>query len=353
MRKLLSRTNLSATLLFFCLSFALFFFICTSTEYNYNQKIDRGFLSVQAKYFSTTEATESSASVATEQEKLLGLVKTGNSKDSYFLCVQAALVRAAYFQGNIEVPPVTSGRFFSHEESLSDKPLAVVGSNHISEIWVDSQTNLQMITVLGNNYQVIGVVGFQVETTLDDLIYVNLGSLSLEQVCDARMYIDASANQINEICQKITDNASQNLGITMSEIDMPKAATDVVSGGVIMSDILAPTVLIFLFLTYLCTLVLLLRSERQKISTLLLLGFSPGISTLQVIRPQLVFGTAGVLLSVITGWVLAYFGVFHLPVQTEITYAFLCGGIGLILLLGWLFPLYYSVSHFSLPESMR
>ncbi len=354
MRRLLSSQNFSATLLFFCMPFALFFFVCTSSEYNYNQKIDRGFLSVQAKFYtlSDTEGMTSNPDLD-EQEAVLDLVSTGNSKDAYFLCVQDTIVRAAYFQGDIEVPPVTSGRFFSHEESLSDKPLAVVGGNHISEIWVDAKTKLQMITVLGNNYQVIGVVGFQGETTLDDLIYVNIGSLSLEQICNARMYIDAGANQIDEICGNISSNAAQKLGVTMSEIDMPKAATDVISGGVIMSDILGPTVLIFLFLTYLCMFVLLLRSERQRIATLLLIGFSPAKSAFHVIRPQLIFGTAGVLLSAITGCVLTFFGVFRLPVQTEITYAFLCGGIGLIMLLGWLFPLFYSASHFSLPESMR
>jgi len=372
----ISANILACFLLFFCIPFIAVFYSSTTAEYDLNQKIDRGFISRDAVFFSIREiasgvsdtlsstseaiAVETSLSEKTAAivehdaaENVIDEVLQSCSGKNIFLASQNKTTRAVYYDGDANLPPILSGRFLSSEECLSDHKYAVIGKNLASETWQDATTNQTFIILLNQQYEVIGVAGLNTVSTIDDLSYVNIGSITSEAQLSGRFYMDGKDKEIQDIFSRISNLVNSEDIYQISKIEMPTTATDVVAGGVFMSDILKVVIYLFLAGAYFCILTFFLLSNMQKISVFLLNGYPYRFVISKTFWPMMLAGLSGIFTAFLSFLFLWKIHFFALPGSYYIDCIFKYGLIGFWLLTLWLIPIYFLVHRFKLAESLR
>ena len=339
---LLSKSNLFMVfMLCFCIPFSLMFYQCLTDETNYNLKIDRGFVSSKAIYFSlieraadegVTAAGESLSEKSVLQEAIRVL-----DNDPYLFVSQRKYIRAICFQKDMEIPPIREGRFFSSEECWVDNKLAVIGRTNLDRTWMREDTGKRMISLDYGDYEVIGVMGIGDVSTIDDLIFINIGSLETTDWQTGVFYLDTTNIRAKPLFQRFSDEISSVSTLSVREIDMPPTASDVVSGGVFFSEVLKYTIYVFLLITFLCLLVFFILSSRGRLTICLLNGQSYRQSILRVSVPMLFAGLAGIVIAIISAVLMVRFSFFKLPHSMVIRSITVSSVIGVLTLM--LFPL--------------
>ena len=80
--------------------------------------------------------------------------------------------RGVYYKGKISVPPLLSGRFFTPEESWGKEKKALVGTRFEKDIY--KKNGKQYIEILGEQFEVIGILGSIQPTRLDSMKWIPL-----------------------------------------------------------------------------------------------------------------------------------------------------------------------------------
>lgn len=358
-RKILfSKTNLFMVfLLCFCIPFSLMFYRCLIEESNYNLRIDRGFVSSSAVYFSfeSTQPTEggvSSGNVFFPDRSLRDAIRVLDD-EPYLFASQRKYVRAVCFQKDMDLPPIQEGRFFSSEECWSANKLAVIGRTAMKQTWIREDTGERMISLDSGDYKVVGVAGTGEVSTIDDLIFINIGSLEPEDILTGVFYLDTMKNSSDNLLRRFSSGLSAVSTLSVREIDMPPTASDVVSGGVFFSAILKYSIYGFLLVTFLCLLVFFLVSNRGRMATCMLNGHSYFQSVLRVSVPVMITGLAGLVLAIIFSVIMARFSFFKLPENLVYGSVAVSSLIGLLALI--MFPVgqYAVIRRIDLAEKLR
>lgn len=372
----ISANILACFLLFFCIPFIAAFYSSTTAEYDLNQKIDRGFISREAVFFSvgkinsdvpdTVSSTSEEIAVETSlsektavtiekdaAENAMDEVLRSCSGENIFLASQNKTTRAVYYDGDAELPPILSGRFLTSEECQSDQKFAVIGKNLVSETWQDATTNQTFIMLLNQQYEVIGVAGLNTVSTIDDLSFVNIGSITSEAQLSGRFYMDGKDKEIQDIFSRISNLVNSEDIYQILKIEMPMTATDVVAGGIFMADILKIVIYLFLAGAYFCILTFFLLSNMQKISVFLLNGYPYRFVISKTFLPMMMAGLSGIFASFLSFFFLWRIHFFALPVSYYIACILKYGLIGFLLLILWIIPVYFLVHRFKLAESLR
>ena len=206
--------------LFFAILVVGFVFACTDAEYNYNQQIARGFITKDAVFFDLDDLSYRTASITFSDEednypvrldpidesfvlknKTLNDGRTAvetllmSGSGNYLASLHSGLLRGVTYKGKIMPPPLISGRFFAEEECLSDYPFAVIGRKYRDSLF--SRNGKQYIDYMNREYEVIGIAGLSGESPIDEVIFVNLGSLTSEEQLNGMFYIDCSNNYVS------------------------------------------------------------------------------------------------------------------------------------------------------------
>lgn len=353
MRKSISANQIASVLLFLCIPFSLFFQTCTLREYDLNQKIDRGFIDKDAVFFAfNNQAGFDGVSNAVEEQTSIEKIFLSLQAVDFLAARQNGTQRAVYYQGAAETPPLLEGRFFTSEECLSEEPLAVIGKSYQGMVRTEPESGKTLIDLEGRTYEVIGIAGIDKTTTLDDLIYVNLGSLSFEEQLKGRYYIDTINEESEKVFKEFAGQASEQ-GLDPVRIDVPVAATDVIAGGVFMADIIKTAIFLFLFITYICILTLFLLTSDQKISVYVLVGMTRGQAMRRVFKPVFLSGILGILAALFGFYIIFDFHFFSLPNGSIILAAIQSITLAVILLIAWSIPLLVKIHRYNLPESLR
>ena len=131
-----------------------------------------------------------------------------------------------YFNKDYANLPMESGRFFQPADFKSGKALAVVGKRKKGQIY--QKNNIQYIEVNGREYEVLGVIGYEEKTVIDEDVYVSLLS---EPDHKSGMYLldyryDSDGEKLTKQCIKILEQEKIHAEqATMSE----KFSTSVIS----------------------------------------------------------------------------------------------------------------------------
>ena len=107
------------------------------------------------------------------------------------------------------------GRFFTSDECLSREHLAVIGKAFQDLTF--EMDNKTFIEYCGKKYEVLGVVGIADESSLDHLLFVNLGSMTPEEQIHGRLYVDGNTSMEN-IISEIDKNAIVLFGDSRIEL---------------------------------------------------------------------------------------------------------------------------------------
>lgn len=108
-------------------------------------------------------------------QQLISSMDMTNSK--YAICLDETLtsgttIRYIFFNRQYANLPMEQGRFFNRSDFEPDKNAAVVGKNKKGEIY--ERNGQKYIMVQGIECDVLGVIGYENQTLLDDYIFVNL-----------------------------------------------------------------------------------------------------------------------------------------------------------------------------------
>lgn len=109
------------------------------------------------------------------KENLINILN--GMKVNYALCLDRpdesnGTIRAFYFNKKYANLPMESGRFFKASDFTKDNYVAVVGKGRKNEIYINDRQ--KYITVNEKEYLVLGIIGYQDSTVIDDYIFVNM-----------------------------------------------------------------------------------------------------------------------------------------------------------------------------------
>ncbi|MBO4392634.1 MAG: ABC transporter permease, partial [Clostridia bacterium] len=98
-------------------------------------------------------------------------------------------VRAVYFKGNVTVPNIIKGRFFTSEELENGEKVAVLGN--LCSRNVTEKDGIEYYTFGGVDYKVVGYMGREDEVTdLDNMVWLNMGAYFENAGAFGKFYID-------------------------------------------------------------------------------------------------------------------------------------------------------------------
>lgn len=355
---------LSSFILFFAFVFIAFYFVSSDKEYNLNQQVDRGYISRNAIFFAIDNPSYRTAvhyqftpeeynnlheppdlsPIPAEDPDYVMLNPVGadgytriesllsSGTDDYFAAIHTGTGRGVYYKGNVMLPPISEGRFFTPEECLSREPLAVIGNSFLESVYTDTGT--QYIDYQGQTYRVIGFAGLNHPSTLDHLIFVNLGSISPEDQLLGRYYID-SDRQTRTVFENMNEASVSLFDNPLVRLQVPETLTDMVSGGVYMKDYLKVFVALLFAFMYLSILTQSILQQNRMVAVMKIVGVSFRKIYIKAYLPLFISGLTGVLLGSSIATVLVVRRYFSLPdhtaFQTLITFSIL----GVILLILW------------------
>ena len=101
----------------------------------------------------------------------------GNSAIYSDVTDENGTVRYMFFNRNYINLPMKEGRFFKASDFTKDNAVCVVGKGRSDEIY--EKDGDKFFALDGREYRVIGVLGYESDTVLDDYIFVNMLSAEL------------------------------------------------------------------------------------------------------------------------------------------------------------------------------
>ncbi|NLT12181.1 MAG: ABC transporter permease [Clostridiaceae bacterium] len=358
-------SRFSAFILFFFMSFLPFFFLGIDAEYNLNQQIDRGYISRNAVFFAPDLGQDTLAQIVNceTEEEAQAIIEASEAQDElesqtivvpdnqyrengltnietilssggsdYFAAVHKGKGRFVYFSGNVMLPPILEGRFFTSKECLSREPMAVIGKDLLNQSFIEDGKRFIYLDDLA--CEVVGIAGIAHDSTIDALYFINLGAVSPDQQI-GRYYVDGDSD-VNVVFEKMQQVSSDLLQISMRKLDLPMTYTDAVTGNVYMKTYLKAVVASLLVFIYLSILSQALSAERRKIGILKVVGISTKNVNRRVHWPLLAWGASGIALTLLTGAILVGIDYFALPLSEVIRILITCSLSSSALLVVWL-----------------
>lgn len=353
--------------LYFSILVVGFVFSCTDAEYNYNQQIARGFISKEAIFFDLDNLSYRQSVFKTynipvgEQLPDSGTITVGpkaardesfvllnrkvdsgftavetlltSGNNEYLASLHSGVMRGVVYKGNIILPPLVSGRFFSEAECLSDVPLAVIGRKYDEQ--TTKRDSKRYMRYLDKEYEVIGVVGLSAESAMDDMVFVNLGSLTPEEQLNGTYYIDCGSDN-EAIYNELLAKSEGLFGCGLKRRDIPKAFIDVVSGGMYMKSYMKVLLILLGMITFISVIIQSTRERLVQISVMKIQGIRLQTIFIKSINKSLKAYLVGTVSGTACNVGLILFGVFSLPAQWIAGYFVTAFVAGLFMLILWM-----------------
>ena len=114
----------------------------------------------------------------------------------------APCIRAVYYKGDVEIPEITKGRWFTEEEMNNDCDYVVAGKNVIEDFAEEKDGEL-FFTYNNKDYKIIGIMGREGhDTTVDNWVFFTLPTiLKLNDSAEGTYIVDGSDS--NEILKAL------------------------------------------------------------------------------------------------------------------------------------------------------
>ncbi len=174
--------------------------------------------------------------------------------------------KTIYFTGPYVNFPMKSGRFFRAGDLKKGNAIAVIGKNLESQKYI--RDGKDYIHVDGGEYEVIGVIGYEEETIIDNYVYINM--LAKEEILATTIY----TMDIWDESSAIADDYLELLGKMNSEVE--KLSETQTYGMTIFPKILYGRWFIWLFLCDLLCIAVVsgqwIRLQKQEMCVRRLVG---------------------------------------------------------------------------------
>ena len=266
------------------------------------EESSRGFYSEEAVSLYCTEEN---------WDGILDILEEGNWKNGILYRRDLEVrsdTRGVFYERKNRGFPLLSGRFFTEGESLGKERIALIGRNLRQDLYGKDGRNY--IEILGEPFEVIGVLGSAQPTRLDRMQLIPMGAAAELSEAAGTYVVDGTSR---ESIQKNVDLMKEVMSEPWSGIEIPQEE----SGGGIsagwFTKVYVDTIeniYLAIVLAFILNMVLACsywaRSRVQKIHVKKMLGFSGGRILLGVLGEYLKISgvsllAAGVLLGVLTG----------------------------------------------------
>lgn len=340
--------NLTIAYIYFFSIVVGFVFICSDREYNLNQQMARGYITSDSVFFDfedpsikqlgdygTDNTEEYNPDFILENpvcdEGITSVEKMLSSSNSdYFAALHKDILRAIYYNGDVTLPPLISGRFFTEDECLSKTCLAVIGRN--KEDKIHSENGKKIYDYNGRQYEVIGIAGVAGESALDDIMFVNIGSLSSEEQLDGMYYIDGAKSN-RSVYQEISGCSADLFGCDMKTRKTPVAFIDIASGKFYMKDYLCIVLLGLMLLSYGNIERQYIERSKLKVSVMKLCGISLSKIIKKTSRSYVISSLCGIAVGIVALAIVLLSGVFILEYLYMVKVGLLLLAVSLLLLI--------------------
>jgi len=235
-------------------------------------RISRGNYSQHAVHFYMDEE-------AWSYEKTIKLLQNSEMKDFALIYDDYEKnLRQIYLHGRVDSPALISGRYFATDDFNNGKALAVIGLNRKDDV-ID-KNGKPWIEVEDTWFEVIGIMGYRVETSLDDMIIVNADAL-LQKGSNNIFILDAYSgngkdssanifNKLNELAGKTVNAGNPPL----KRLDADPIGTDRLFYNLINDAVLF---MLLMFCYVLCSISISYEwvgKQRRRIAVMRLIGWT-------------------------------------------------------------------------------
>jgi hypothetical protein len=97
--------------------------------------------------------------------------------------------RGVFFTGRIDKLPIKSGRFFDESDFLERKRIALVGNKSLKDVMI--KDNKQFISILGEEFEIVGILGSSQPTRLDAMRLIPLDTAVILTGVDGTYSLDS------------------------------------------------------------------------------------------------------------------------------------------------------------------
>ncbi len=202
----------------------------------------------------------------------------------YYDSLLGPSIRATFYKGNVELPEMTSGRYFTEEEIKAESDKVVVGKNVVKD-FVDEKDGEMIFTYLDKEYKVIGIMGREGhDTSLDNWVFFTLPTILKNSDWQGTYIIDAPTT--GEIAAVIDDLQAQLAEISLTRVE-PIPLKDVG----ISDDVLIEFILLVLF-TALIFAAYYINENFRVFDVKKLIGYSKSMIFADTLFEFLVISTA-------------------------------------------------------------
>lgn len=233
--------------------------------------------------------------------------KLGNNYAVYYGISEAFdrdndYVRAVYMKGNVAVPNITKGRFFTSEEFDSRAPVAVLGN--LCSRNVIEKNGEEYYNFAGVDYKVIGYMGREDEVTdLDNMVWLNMGAYFEKATAYGRFAIDGGSegntdNVVEALFSRLSDEALEQAAEIIHERKIRSIAY--------FTRRIYNYVIVALIINIAIVSIYYIDKKTYIIAVKKLIGASFGRISAEIISEYVSFASIGVAVGIIIAFLLRF-----------------------------------------------
>lgn len=176
--------------LFLVISIASICFTFYMVKSYHVEMLSQGFYSNNAQHIKVDNDKELFPSLMSIKNGSIYIETSNKNFDTRYVVVE----------GDTYVPPIKSGRFFTNSDFMENKAVAVVGKNILP--YCNSDSSSKSLFINGKTYEVIGVMGDNIASKLDNTCFLSLSAQ--DELPGKIIIVDSNRKKnIDSICDQI------------------------------------------------------------------------------------------------------------------------------------------------------
>ena len=239
------------------------------------------------------------------------------------------IVRGICVMGEAQTPPILEGNYFDSSTSWTDRPAVVLGKQYRGAV---TRSGGKMYYRYRNvEYEVIGIMGDEVESRLDQMILMDFKSALRITGINTEYVLDTGReSDLTQVGQDIADlfHSPAEVLIILDDGYRPSVIADLLSDGAVMGTLYILILMSFSLSTLLVTFIWL-RFRRQLIFAYFLCGYEKHSQAFEICRRFFLiagggFGAGFLMMALVS----RYLADIHLVFQDVLTAFGITVGLG-------------------------
>ncbi|MBP7401960.1 MAG: hypothetical protein KBA30_05030 [Clostridia bacterium] len=296
-----TRISIPIIAMFFILTGSIGMFLNLLYEQEYLHRMGRGFYNDSAVFFMFPD------DVIPDPVDPLGWADIEGQTD-YLLIGTLEEVRTVFYKGQVELPPLTWGRFLESGECTDGSLRVVAGSARLGESAAAGDEGT--IPLFDDEYDVIGIAGSDQPSQIDDLFFVGLGSVPPERAVRGRFYINAPDPE--SVFAALVDQAVNSGLPAPIRLERPTEPIDILAPNLTFGRLYLLILTGILVLSCAILMIVWVGKNRRTIAIYRLVGYGHGRLLASILSRYAWMALSGILLAILLQGLLHVSGLYSI-----------------------------------------